>query len=186
MTYEDGRSATTPPGVCPEPMSWETLRRIVEDGSLEQMRRLGRSEATLQSYHEFKARTAKYYESPMDLIMIKVFKCDWTVNDNNKFVHVPVSRSSEQKGPFFVPNDFPYHTVHGIEHWILWSDRVLDRREVHAFLRADSTARGAAAQLTFVNPVELQSIPDVHHVHVMLLSASAAESIDADVPPPTP
>ncbi len=181
-----------PQGVCPEPMSWETLRLIVADGSLEQMRRLGRSPETLQSYREFKARIANFYASVRDMILIKVFGREYEVNSENKFVAVEGTRATRATraatGPFFVPNDFPYNMEPGIKHWLLWSDHAMRDGEVEAFLRSDPSASSADARLTFVNPVELQSIPDIHHVHVLLLftdrAAEPAVGGDVDAPPP--
>lgn len=170
-------------GVCLSPMDWNTLQAIVADGSVSVMRRLGRSRETLQSYREFKERINETYSSIVDKIMIDVFKCDWKVNEDGKMEHVPTahgwsagslsgppSRSAlgPHAGPFFVKNDFPYNLAPGIEHYLLWSDHVMSADEIDIHLQSDPIAKQSSSRLTFVNPVELQSIPDIHHVHVLL------------------
>ena len=176
-----GEHATqrTEGGVCPTPMTWETLQAIVADGSLASMQALGRSQETLRRYHEFKARISEFYASIEDKIMIDVFNCDWKVNEDRKIVHVPSSPGSSsggssgssppsQSSPIFVQNDFPYNLASGIEHYLLWSDRAMSNDEVEAYLHTHPIARQSSAWLTFVNPLQLQSIPDIHHVHVLL------------------
>ena len=158
------RVAHTEAGLCASPLSWDEARSIVADGSLASMRLFGRSRDTLQSYREFKSRINRFYASMVDRIMIDVFKCDWKMNEDRKIQHL----SPSQAGPFFVKNDFPYNLDPGIEHYLLWSDRVMLDEEVEAYLRSDPVARQSSSCLTFVNPAELQSIPEVHHVHVLL------------------
>ena len=127
------RVAHTEAGLCASPLSWDEARSIVADGSLASMRLFGRSRDTLQSYREFKSRINRFYASMVDRIMIDVFKCDWKVNEDRKIQHL----SPSQAGPFFVKNDFPYNLDPGIEHYLLWSDRVMLDEEVEAYLRSD-------------------------------------------------
>ncbi len=165
----DDRDDRSEIGLCASPLSWDEVRAIVADGSLASMRVLGRSRETLQSYREFKRRINMLYASMVDRIMIDVFKCEWKVNEARKVEHLPrPSGSSSNSGPFFVKNDFPYNLQPGVEHYLLWSDRVMLDEEVEGYLRSDPVARQSSSWLTFVNPTELQSIPEIHHVHVLL------------------
>ncbi len=167
--HMDGIDDRNETGLCASPLSWEEVQAIVADGSLASMRLLGRSRDTLQSYLEYKGRINMVYTSMVDRIMIDVFKCDWKVNEDGKIKHLPPpSGSSSRSGPFFVKNDFPYNLKPGIEHYLLWSDRVMLDEEVEAYLRSDPVARQSESWLTFVNPAELQSIPEILHVHVLL------------------
>jgi hypothetical protein len=163
------RHARSDIGLCATPLSWDEVQAIVADGSLTSMRVLGRSRGMLQSYLEFKSRIDRLYVSMVDRIMIEVFKCEWKVNEDQKVEHVPrPSGSTSNSGPFFVQNDFPYHLQPGIEHYLLWSDRIMLDEEVEEYLRSDPVARQSSSWLAFVNPTELQSIPEIHHVHVLL------------------
>ena len=155
MTLERGRTAFSV-----HPMSWGTLERIVTGGRLEL---LTRSEEGLRRYNEFKEQVASSYASTVDLIMVRIFRCASKVNTEGKVEHVP----PPDRQVVFVKNDFPYNLAPGIEHYLLWSTHDLSDEEIEAYLEAHPVA-GCEARLVFVNPQELQSIPEIRHAHVLL------------------
>lgn len=65
-----------------------------------------------------------------------------------------------------VPNKYPYWTVKGIQHWLLWSDRPLSAASVQAIL-------GNRDIVWFVNQPELRSVPGLWHAHVFYRNISS-------------
>lgn len=60
----------------PAPLSWDDVVNIVEDGSMEQLVRLGRSAAQLAVYVAFLQQVSQEYASVSDMIRVRVL--GWT------------------------------------------------------------------------------------------------------------
>ena len=74
MSVDDQRQE---PGVCHEPVSWDVLQDIVQDGSVDALGTLGRTVKDLEIYDEFKDKVIRReYASTVDYLMIKVFECE--------------------------------------------------------------------------------------------------------------
>jgi hypothetical protein len=74
MNVDDQRHE---PGVCHEPVSWDVLQDIVQDGSVDALGTLGRTVKDLEIYDDFKDKVIRReYASTVDYLMIKVFECE--------------------------------------------------------------------------------------------------------------
>lgn len=57
--------------------------------------------------------------------------------------------------------DFPYSVESGIEHYILWSNIPLSEEDVERHVQQYLPNNTKDSLLWFVNPMELQSVPEV-------------------------
>lgn len=60
--------------------------------------------------------------------------------------------------------EFPYFFEIGIQHDVLWSEDELLDSEIEEIIKKNKVGYEV---VWFRNPVELQSIPDLWHVHVL-------------------
>lgn len=57
--------------------------------------------------------------------------------------------------------DFPYSVESGIEHYILWANVPLAEKDVERHVQKQFPNNTKESLLWFVNPMELQSVPEV-------------------------
>lgn len=84
-------------------------------------------------------------------------------------MHVKPSDFEAGRVIVFRENDFPYNLDEGIKHYLLWSNQDLSPLDIEECIK-EHTA-GAIETLWFINPVQLKSIPELWHAHVMVLWA---------------
>lgn len=84
-------------------------------------------------------------------------------------MHVKPPGFESSRIVIFMENDFPYNVETGIQHFLLWSNQGLDVSEIEEYIKHHPATHGSLETLWFVNPVELRSIPDMWHAHVMVL-----------------
>ena len=64
----------------------------------------------------------------------------------------------------FTVQEFPYYFEDGIEHHVVWSEKELTCDEVEKVIREN---RNGYETVWFRNPLPLQTIPELWHVHVL-------------------
>ena len=64
---------------------------------------------------------------------------------------------------YFVPNDFPYHTSPGIEHWVCWYGKYIEPASIIAEIKEKNNV------ITFwKNYSTNMSIQEINHIHVFI------------------
>jgi len=85
-----------------------------------------------------------------------------------------VTDQPPQESVRLFPNDFPYYFENGIDHLILWSQKVLSSDQIDSLLKPLLKKRYGDEKievLTFKNPVAMMSIREVPHIHVCVRRA---------------
>ena len=63
----------------------------------------------------------------------------------------------------FVPNDFPYHTEPGIEHWVCWYGKHIEPESIIAEIKEKNKV------VTFWKNYSINmSIQEINHIHVFI------------------
>lgn len=161
------------------PPTWEMLEDVITTNTLH---RLGRSPPDLVIYKLYMASVREEWWSLSDFIAAEKFGTLFkrveeererdgvkamkyaispTLNDNDFGETVSLHK-----------NDFPYHTPPNVEHLVLW---VLNRgvtendlEEAKGKLKAGSQEGEQLDFLTWTNPPELKSVPEIDHAHLLV------------------
>ena len=149
-------------------ITWEELKIWIGKGDLD---RLTRSEEQQLVYERFKRDLLSKWKSMLDYILCSKFpdhfqkQCD----GDGKFEAVPSIEEATQGETSFalVPNDFPYYIDDHVCHHVYWKlgGRIADQ-EIEDTIR--KLAPNSQDVLYWVNPVRLQSIPELDHVHFLV------------------
>lgn len=161
-------------GLCPVPISWERLGELVEEGTVESLGKLGRSESQLSVYKKFMAGVRNDYVGVADFIKISVFEAAVHTLDGKK--HAVDSEQSGGETVVWRLNDFPYNFEPGIHHWLLWSTKEIPGVRVAELIAARFPAGGCDV-LHFTNPPSLQSVLSVWHCHVLVRDKAAGPGL---------
>ena len=176
-------------GRCSRRLSWEEVVTLVRANRLEA---LGRLDFQLREYSVAKAAMQREYHSVVDRLRERRLgapcraiegrkKCDWgmeaaggegvaTAATRPPLVR-PYEEVTSDDGEVlrvcWYPNEFGYAIEGDVEHHLLWTDRLLetDSRLFQRLLRRHRPEAEWEA-VVFINPPELRSIPDLHHIHI--------------------
>eukprot|EP00923_Selenidium_pygospionis_P058464 GHVN01102611.1.p1 GENE.GHVN01102611.1~~GHVN01102611.1.p1 ORF type:complete len:227 (+),score=53.77 GHVN01102611.1:255-935(+) len=72
-------------------------------------------------------------------------------------------------------NDFPYYLSPGMEHWCLWKlnggelTPIEINKAKQELKRMKSELGELVSTLDFINPIELKTVPEIEHAHIMCL-----------------
>ena len=84
--------------------------------------------------------------------------------DDNKCAFIEKIRIIlNEKSFHFVKNDFPYHTVDGIEHWLCWYDNKTDINNIISLLKKKNNIITCWKNYSFN-----MSIQEINHIHVFI------------------
>lgn len=150
-------------GVVEEPSSWEEIKRKVQIGTVESLGSLGRLPTHIEIYRAFRKQKMEEWDGMGSYLNNKIWGWAPTIGANGrKTVAVPDDATKE---PIWLENDFPYACQAGIEHHNIWCTIPLSTEQVDAVVEEHKPA-SKYETLTFVNPVELQSVRAIWHAHV--------------------
>lgn len=170
----DGQAVTVKEPVAPVvpaapidiPVSWQQAKAIIEDGSVEEMAKLGRNTDQLKVYRAFMAKVREDYASVADFIKVSVLERAVRFDPGtNKKQAVDMEHESHQC--LWRKNDFPYNFEKGIEHWLLWCTEPLPPTLIQEKMAQHFPDKDYDT-IFFVNPPQLQSVLAVWHCHVLV------------------
>eukprot|EP00204_Picochlorum_oklahomense_P002892 CAMPEP_0118798592 /NCGR_PEP_ID=MMETSP1161-20130426/960_1 /TAXON_ID=249345 /ORGANISM="Picochlorum oklahomensis, Strain CCMP2329" /LENGTH=174 /DNA_ID=CAMNT_0006726055 /DNA_START=104 /DNA_END=628 /DNA_ORIENTATION=+ len=166
-------------GICETPFTWSRLQDVIQDGSLEALSTLGRTPEVWREYRDFKnSYILQHYASTVDYLMIQIFQCPCTTNNEGKKVHIKPDDFESNHKIIWRKNDFPYSVESGIEHYILWANVPLAEKDVERHVQKQFPNNTKDSLLWFVNPMELQSVPELWHAHIMANMDNNARVLD--------
>lgn len=154
------------------PFSWAELNQIiVKDQDLARLSRSIKQEETYQQYIE---ELRQEYRSVHDHVLHSKFGYDKIFNKSiQRWEAKPTKKQQLNKKvqSVLVPNDFPYYTQQGIEHWVLWKlngSTITDDEIVDAKTDLTSQLGDVKGIIHWENPPHLKSLPDIDHVHILV------------------
>ncbi len=75
-----------------------------------------------------------------------------------------------QKQKVLVPNDFPYYFEDRVEHWCLWKlGGDVTQEDVEIAIKDLGNRKCYVEFMHWINPIDLKSLPDIDHVHIVCL-----------------
>jgi hypothetical protein len=124
---------------------------------------MSRDAATEAAY----AAVKRDYRSVEDSVRITVFHWERQKGEDGRWVAVrPIGGGWKRRA--LVPNAFPYSSLRtGEEHWVLWSEKPMERAEVESYLTREMPA-GRSLHRWWRNSVAHQSVRGIWHVQVIL------------------
>jgi hypothetical protein len=158
-----------PPQPSPTtPLTWKQLVVIISSGDLAKLRRSPAQQADYDRYMETQVRAV--WETTADFILCTKF--DLAVGRHKTTAKQVALRPQHAESRLrLVPNDFPYSfDAEHVDHWILWKWQggpvtPEELEAAQAKLRAGNLLISDLRH--WVNPPSLQSIPQIHHVHIV-------------------
>eukprot|EP01113_Clastostelium_recurvatum_P042969 TRINITY_DN7034_c0_g1_i1.p1 TRINITY_DN7034_c0_g1~~TRINITY_DN7034_c0_g1_i1.p1 ORF type:complete len:181 (-),score=25.78 TRINITY_DN7034_c0_g1_i1:39-560(-) len=168
-------SASVPPrergNVAKEVYTLDMIQKHKDNNTLHE---LGRAKDMLDRMFAHTDKMKTIWRSMGDYILSRLFGFEYETDpDSSLYRAIP---DTGKMTTLFVPNDFPYNTEEGIDHWLLWSLTPIPDEEARAFLDAklvDSDGK-VLRYVYFVNPVAVRSIKEVSHYHVFFKKWSLA------------
>ena len=166
-------TASLGPGrtIASEPFSWNELKEIVVNGDPTMH---SRSMEVQESYLLHSRRIKSEWNSMNDYILHSKFGFE-KITKNEKFCSSPSLEQAKLEGrreSKLLRNEYPYFVCHGIEHWCLWKlgSKVEPYDLDWAKNKLVEMDRGNQGEImSWVNPPNLQSIPDIDHAHILWL-----------------
>mmetsp|Transcript_8382 Transcript_8382/g.12125 ORF Transcript_8382/g.12125 Transcript_8382/m.12125 type:complete len:139 (+) Transcript_8382:202-618(+) len=130
----------------------------------------------------YRKELLKEWKSVYDHILVSKFGLQQRKIDNPNDKHTnatlweafpPLSEINQIKKAL-KPNDFPYYTAEGIEHWCLWKlcADVEDEEIDQAKQELQEMHGDIVSFLSWRNPPHLKSLPDIDHIHIMCLRST--------------
>lgn len=164
--------------------TWRELRQIIEIDH--DFSKLTRCQQQQHDYEVFRHHMKQQYASTVDYILISKFhftavpaEATYAITNADQIIDYDNNRQrkwraepplADVKAPkiILVPNDFPYYVEDSILHYVLFKlkERVTDAEIVDA-RKELSTKLKPVEILSWVNPTNLQSIPEIDHVHFL-------------------
>ncbi|KAJ1796427.1 hypothetical protein LPJ59_003757 [Coemansia sp. RSA 2399] len=149
-----------------QPVPWKRFKELVDAGNLEP---LGRSYSLQDTYEEYNAAIRLKHGSVANYLTRHVladFIAETMVPGFDS--QAPLAASTDF---MFRANDFPYYFSDNVEHWVLWC-----KKQLHPGFEAPAAAAQAIVDRFgsnvewryFVNPVKMQSVPQLSHAHVFV------------------
>ncbi|KAJ2792784.1 hypothetical protein H4R20_006723 [Coemansia guatemalensis] len=148
-----------------KPISWSHFKKLVDTDDLGS---LVRSYEVKIAYEHHKIKVLQHYDSMADYLQ-KNALADFIAETNLPGFDAasPITSSDF----LFLRNDFPYHLEDDIEHWVLWCKKRLDIGYVAPEAAVQAIMRKFGHDIEWryiVNPVHLQSVPQLSHAHVFI------------------
>lgn len=154
--------------------SWSELVQII---NVERdIPKMSRSRHQQHEYEVFKHHMKKQYQSGNDFILISKFGFD-SVRDHQdgRWKATPQLNDVRESRTVLSLNDFPYFVDDdAVVHYVLW--KIKDTISEQEIVDAETELRTnlhAVDILHWINPRNLQSIPEIDHVHYLCLVAAA-------------
>jgi hypothetical protein len=159
------------------PFSWSELQQIIiEDHDLA---KLARSVEQEETYRRFRHELLQEYASVYDHILHSKFGYPKRLNDKTPQRWETYPRPQQEQGEpqpilvhvVLVPNDFPYYTEAGIEHWVLWKLHEHIKQDDIKQAKEDLRQRFVGDDVDLIhweNPPHLKSLPDIDQVHILV------------------
>eukprot|EP00878_Enallax_costatus_P001268 GHUV01001412.1.p1 GENE.GHUV01001412.1~~GHUV01001412.1.p1 ORF type:complete len:207 (+),score=46.43 GHUV01001412.1:94-621(+) len=152
------------PDWATEILTWDVTKKYIEEGTVESLGHLRRSEQQLKTYRAFMAKVREDYASIADFIKVSVLDRACRINSGGKKEAVDMEHGTDLL--VWHQNDFPYYFEDNVQHWLLWST---SGPLSHAAIEQETRQKFPDMDyLIFVNPAALQSIRDIWHCHVLV------------------
>lgn len=167
---DDETSVPLPPrqhGYRTVAFSWDELRRIVvETGDLAW---LSRSITQEETYQRYMIDLRREYRSVHDFVMHSKFGFAKRFNETTQRWET-TTESPKEVLSVLLPNDFPYYTEDGIEHWVLWklNGKLVDEDVEKARADLEEKLGDVIDFIHWENPPNLKSLPDIAHIHILV------------------
>lgn len=165
-------------GYRTEPFSWGEVQKIVKEGDLASF---SRSVQEQERYELYKRTIAQQWQSLVDHILVEkfptVFEKRLHPDNDQTYVAHPSLETVLRQGrteSTLVRNDFPYHVADGIQHWVFWKlgggpCTKSDIKAAQERLVQEESVNMDGSCVHWINPVPLKSIPEIDHVHFLIL-----------------
>eukprot|EP00980_Cylindrotheca_fusiformis_P008649 scaffold1843_cov87-Cylindrotheca_fusiformis.AAC.5 len=162
------------------PFSWEELYQIIVRE--QNLARLSRSVPQEEAYQLSLQNLKKEWKSTKDFILHSKFQLPYELDPETGKYHVSAQKGkNEEVEPILrvVPNDFPYYCELGIQHWVLWkwgsnasiTDEDIDYAKTQ--IKAKLGGNDAVEDMIYwENPPALKSLPEIAHVHFLVLATN--------------
>ena len=152
-----------------EKLSFSQIECYIKNNELH---KLGRSVHQRSEYHKAMDMVRLDFYSIYDYILINKFHCNIEYCDCNRKVAV---RGSIAMPIVCALNDFPYFFEDNVVHYILWKigEEAIKYDEIqnaihHLKLQYGICKHKILGSTFFMNPIELKSIPEINHMHIVL------------------
>jgi hypothetical protein len=150
-------------------VTWDELISIFDNLGVDQknLARMSRSRQQQHDYEVFRYHMKQQYTSSLDFLLISKFgiaaekhKGKWKASQSLADMKAPLT--------ILLPNDFPYFVEDHIHHFIFWkTNETVSDEEIETVKDKLRMENGAVDILHWINPPELQSIPEIDHVHFL-------------------
>jgi hypothetical protein len=156
------------------PFSWSELQEIVVEE--QDLARLSRSIQQEETYQRYRQDLLQEYRSVYDHILHSKFGFVKKFNRDSQRMEAqqPDETDDDSSTEMMIrlallPNDFPYYTQTGIEHWVLWKLNGSITEEDIDEAKKDLRNRlgDIVGFIHWENPPHLKSLPDIDHVHIL-------------------
>jgi len=160
------------------PFAWKELYQIcIVEKSLSKL-----SRSVIQQYeYQLYTRKIKYtYKTIIDHILCSKFHFEQRTDKETGllYAHPTLSQVQKEMNPAYqiavLPNEFPYYLADDVKHWVLWKlgSQPCTKDEIaEAKLAIQSKLHPVLVQdfIHWTNPLNLKSIPEIDHVHILCL-----------------
>ena len=148
-------------------LKWDDVKGYVIEGKLERLRR---SQEQLNVYLQFRKMLESEWESVSDYIKVTKLSFPEGISSNGKKkADMIVQETTISSRIILLPNDFPYNFEKGIEHYVLWKlGDLITSSEIEEEARKLVQLKNADDSVFYINPVELKSILDIEHGHILI------------------
>ena len=116
------------------------------------------------------------YKSISDYILHNMLNYD-TITENNKLVAITDTENINTGNQLImlVPNHYPYYFEPTITQYVLWSNKEIDENNIKTiiedkltYILNKSEPKYNEDYMYWINPVELKSVLDVWHAHIII------------------
>ena len=172
-------------GFRTEPFEWEELVKIIAVD--EDLAKLSRSVEQQKDYEIYRRELLKEWKTVVDHVLVSKFPSTFEKRHDpevDRYVaHPPIEEAVatvEEPQQVLVPNDFPYYTQTGIEHWVLWKlGGECSDEDIQKAIE-ELKERFGDDIICWVNPPGLKSLPEIDHVHFLGKLQDNVVSIEND------
>jgi hypothetical protein len=154
-------------GYRKEKAEWPELVQIINVDH--DIPRMSRSQQQQHHYEVVRYHMNEQYQSGTDYILISKFGYD-SIKDPNTGKWQAVKPLTNVTEKILILNDFPYCVEDRVVHYVLWKrEGSIDESEI-VDARKELAERLHTEDILFwANPLNLQSLPEIHHVHFLCL-----------------
>lgn len=148
-----------------QPMDWEELHETIV--LKKDLASLFRSQQVEDRYTQHRLQVSQTYDSIYDYILHAKFNLPREWNRETSRWRVPY-KSTTGTPIALAPNDFPYFTAPGVEHWVLWKlGRAITDDDIAQAMQTLRDDHNVAATIHWENPPHLKSLPSIDHYHIL-------------------